>query len=235
MTTDQTDVTVKRRKFLKGVSALGVGALAPGQVAGKPGDDQIRFIEVGMRHTLVNPEDAEYLLPEAICSPTEYRIDEADGTLHVDSTAISEEERSILENRQTAVYSRGFRPDSAQVAGSTTRSLVTNLSPKAQPDEGIQLAQEYTEPSMHLSAKDEVVVSTDATTENLGAGYEAQHRFGKQNVTARMEEPEGCLVKQQDEMKPWQRAQKMRTWQEQIPVRPEINVRNYGVLTLDFE
>lgn len=205
-----------------------------GSASGKARGKKTRFLSAGLIHNVVSDEDNDNAKIEHICPDPNHQILPNEGRLVIDPDKISKKSKRRIDEALGIVQSNGLNPGAIRIGGNPSSTLVTQLSAQGQPERGIVLASEYHEPEIAV-APSEGRVKAPQFEEELQPGAEIVHRFKPETVAVTKERVTNNLKQVPDNFPEWARAVNTETEIENIRIQPEIKVRDFGYVEVDFQ
>lgn len=227
MTNTETSSGINRRTVLKNTVVAGGSVLAAKPVTASSGEEYgINLVEVGVRYE-IDADDTAPLSTIVVCDPDKYTFH--NGVAELDPEVVDPSELDVIREGRTVGYYRDFVPAGEPIRPGPAGYLTTQLSPKLQPEEAVELAEKYDQPPIYIEQNDDaVVVAIDDYEEKIEPGEELVQQFSMPPATVVTHEPTGELVETDRDIPEYRLARRTEIGTEEVEVELEVRARAYG-------
>ena len=227
MTETENTSGISRRTVLKNTVVAGGAVIAARPAVASSGEEYGgNLVEVGVQY-VIDADDAAPLSTIAVCDPDKYTFH--GGVAELDPEVVDSSELNVIRESRTVSYYRDFVPAGEPIHPGPAGYLTTQLSPKLQPEEAVELAEEYEQPSISVEGdEDTVVVAVDDYEETIEPGEELVQRFSMPPATVVTHEPTGELVETDQDVPEYRLARRTEIGTEEVELELEVRARAYG-------
>lgn len=224
--------SIDRRRFLQSTGAaagIGIAGVSPA-VAAENTIGEVLYAEVGLVHSHPLVPEAMTKLPLVHVDKTlGHFVDEQNDQLFF-LEPFSEDSFSAFESESVAFTPDGYHSLPAELFGEPRSSLVSATGRSFRPTQILRTPQPYRVPLIKIEADEHtLVIESDEASGNVPENGSRRFNLNSRQVPVRLEVPTGRRARNQnipDRMK----SLEMEVDEKQIPIRPQLVVRNYGVM-----